>query len=227
MKKQLWIAAFIAAATMASHADVALSTDFTGFTTAGTTISDFSWSSDLGEAGNASTSLALTGSASGFLPVTAGTGGSGPAVGVAGNVDNVGPWSTSFTFTPSQNLDLTSFDVGSYSISGGGSHQLAPHSVQWALTINGTGLSFSGDSGEIEEPGGNAVQAFSIDATGTTLNAGTTYTFGLTVSNPTPDGGNNIALDTLTLHAIPEPATLGLVALFGGGVLFIRRRLMI
>ena len=33
-------------------------------------------------------------------------------------------------------------------------------------------------------------------------------------------------LDNVYLEAIPEPATLGMVALFGGGVLFIRRRLM-
>ena len=30
-----------------------------------------------------------------------------------------------------------------------------------------------------------------------------------------------------TLAAIPEPATLGMVALFGGGILFIRRKLMV
>lgn len=34
-------------------------------------------------------------------------------------------------------------------------------------------------------------------------------------------------LNALTLHAIPEPATLGLVAIFGGGVMFIRRRMMV
>lgn len=34
-------------------------------------------------------------------------------------------------------------------------------------------------------------------------------------------------LDTIMASGIPEPATLGLVAMFGGGVLFIRRRMMI
>ncbi len=33
-------------------------------------------------------------------------------------------------------------------------------------------------------------------------------------------------LNTLTLYAIPEPATFGMVAAFGGGILFIRRKLM-
>ncbi|WP_372846721.1 PEP-CTERM sorting domain-containing protein [Pontiella sp.] len=41
-------------------------------------------------------------------------------------------------------------------------------------------------------------------------------------------GGNNVFLDNVVVNAvIPEPATLGLVAVFGGGVLFIRRRFMI
>ncbi|MDF7799604.1 hypothetical protein P4C99_09010 [Pontiellaceae bacterium B1224] len=38
---------------------------------------------------------------------------------------------------------------------------------------------------------------------------------------------NHIAVGGLTLEAIPEPATQGLVATFGGAVLFIRRRFMI
>lgn len=38
---------------------------------------------------------------------------------------------------------------------------------------------------------------------------------------------NSGANGVLTVTAIPEPATLGMVALFGGGILFIRRRFMI
>ena len=34
-------------------------------------------------------------------------------------------------------------------------------------------------------------------------------------------------IDDVTVSAIPEPATLGMVAAFGGGILFIRRKLMI
>jgi hypothetical protein len=34
------------------------------------------------------------------------------------------------------------------------------------------------------------------------------------------------AFDDVTVTAIPEPATLGMVAVFGGGILFIRRKLM-
>lgn len=44
----------------------------------------------------------------------------------------------------------------------------------------------------------------------------------------TSDGGaDHVNVAALTLQAIPEPATLGLVAAFGGAVLFIRRRFML
>ncbi len=39
------------------------------------------------------------------------------------------------------------------------------------------------------------------------------------------DTSNWAGFDTVTLDAIPEPATLGLVGLFGGGIFFIRRKL--
>ncbi|WP_372795816.1 PEP-CTERM sorting domain-containing protein [Pontiella sp.] len=67
-------------------------------------------------------------------------------------------------------------------------------------------------------------------------------TFGQTTTLPTWDGGTYSELayvkvtgetaaaggffDNLTIEAIPEPATLGMVAVFGGAVLFVRRRFM-
>ncbi|MDF7801932.1 PEP-CTERM sorting domain-containing protein [Pontiellaceae bacterium B1224] len=42
---------------------------------------------------------------------------------------------------------------------------------------------------------------------------------------PTP--GRNTGLAELTMTAIPEPATLGLIGVFGGGIFFIRRRFLI
>ncbi|VGO18839.1 hypothetical protein [Pontiella sulfatireligans] len=40
------------------------------------------------------------------------------------------------------------------------------------------------------------------------------------------DALHTITYDSMTLQTIPEPATLGMVAAFGGAVLFIRRRIM-
>ncbi|WP_372808949.1 PEP-CTERM sorting domain-containing protein [Pontiella sp.] len=74
---------------------------------------------------------------------------------------------------------------------------------------------------------------FLTDATGGD-NAGYGSFTGLTSSGGelylglTGDGGAaQIVLSALTLEAIPEPATLGLVAVFGGAVLVIRRRFML
>jgi hypothetical protein len=54
------------------------------------------------------------------------------------------------------------------------------------------------------------------------------WTFGGTDIDATVFAENfEVSTDGLTLTAIPEPATLGLVAAFGGAVLFIRRRFMI
>lgn len=186
-----------------SQDSVVLHTDFTGFSTAGTTISNFSWSSDIGEAANASTSLRCEGSASGFNSVSTGAGGTGPAVGIAGNIETTGPWHTSFTFTPSQALDLSSFDISSYSVSNSGGHQGASHSVNWALEISSNEVNFDGHETQVE-PGGNSQHSFSIDTSGTALEAGTNYTFKLTVSS-TQTNGNNIAFDTLTLNQSPLP----------------------
>jgi hypothetical protein len=41
------------------------------------------------------------------------------------------------------------------------------------------------------------------------------------------NGGGTMRFDNANLTVIPEPATMGLVGLFGGGLLIIRRRLKI
>lgn len=181
---------------------VVLNTDFTGFTTAGTTISSFTWSSDIGEAENVSTELTLSGSASGFNNTSSGTGGSGPAIGVAGNIETNAPWETSFIFTPSRSIDISLFEISSYSVNNSGGHQGGIQSVDWELEISSDGVDFIGNVTEVE-PGGNGQQLFSIDTGGVTLTAGTNYTFKLTVSS-TETAGNNIAFDSLTLVGAPN-----------------------
>lgn len=61
-----------------------------------------------------------------------------------------------------------------------------------------------------------------LDGSGSVL----TLTF---IMNDTVGGYGGIGLDNLVLNGtvIPEPATLGLIAAFGGGILFIRRLLQI
>lgn len=55
------------------------------------------------------------------------------------------------------------------------------------------------------------------------LDANTTGTFTLLAT----EGGGNPTIGGVTFDVIPEPATLGLVAMFGGGIVFIRRRFML
>lgn len=224
-KKTLITLGAAVAMSATSQAAVILDTGFTGVSEAGTTASGFAWTSATGAAAAASTSLTFTGSASGFISETAGTAEAGEPIGVAGNIETAGSWSTSFTFTANDNYDLSSFDISSYSISGGGAHQGAPHQVTWNLIISDAGQIFTGINGAIEA-GGAAAEAFSIDTTGTSLVSGTTYTFDLTVSS-TDTGGNNIALNQLTLNgnvaAVPEPSSTALLGL-GGLALILRRR---
>ena len=63
------------------------------------------------------------------------------------------------------------------------------------------------------------------DTSGDTVSLDFTMEVGdfFTVAN---DAGNNYHVESFTADLIPEPATLGLVVAFGGGILFIRRRMM-
>lgn len=51
-----------------------------------------------------------------------------------------------------------------------------------------------------------------------------TLTLDATSSHDTATADRVIAIEAYTLEAIPEPATLGLIGVFGAGVLFVRRR---
>jgi hypothetical protein len=54
-----------------------------------------------------------------------------------------------------------------------------------------------------------------------------TLAFTGSAEQSTTAGGNELVLDNIAVTVIPEPATLGLLGAFGGGILFIRRRFMI
>jgi hypothetical protein len=76
--------------------------------------------------------------------------------------------------------------------------------------------------GDADGVGGIDTSAYAYDFTLTSDasgNASIDYAFA--------SGGIFVGLNGFDLQAVPEPATLGLVAAFGGGILFIRRRFMI
>ena len=62
---------------------------------------------------------------------------------------------------------------------------------------------------------------------GTTAAGATGFTVNIDDNELAGPSSNRIDYIGVAYQAIPEPATLGMVALFGGGILFIRRRLMI
>ncbi len=203
-------------------AQIVLRTDFQGRTLNGATrtASGFSWTSDLDQQANASTSLTFTGSATGFTSYVLNSGSLNPPgqpIPVAGNIETVGPWSTSFTFTPDISVDLTTIQMISYAINSGGVHQLSAKSVAWAVNITGGSVNETvSDSGT--DPAGAAPLILNLDFTGTSLEAGTPYTFTLTVSSPAPTGGNNIALNSIEVNGTPAAGdALTWVGTAGGG----------
>jgi len=183
---------------------IILRSGFEGRVLGGTTASGFSWTSDVDEQDNATTSLAFTGSATGFIggyDINSGLlNPPGQPIPVAGNIETVGPWSTSFQFTPAANRELALAGITCYAINATGGHQGANKSIRWDVSITGGALDVSAHATG-NDPGGNDALFLPVDFTGTTLAGGTTYTMTLTVSSPEPTGGNNIALHSISLAA--------------------------
>lgn len=203
-------------------AEVLLYTDFQGRTLNGTTrtASGISWSSELGQAANANTALTFTGSATGFISGYNLTSGSlnppGQPIPVAGNIESAGPWSTSLTFTPDSNVALTAINLTSYAISSTGAHQGSAKSVVWSVKIAGGTVDVT-KAANGTDPAGNAPLNLELDFANVALAAGTTYTITATVSSPST-AGNNIALNSIQLNAIPAPGdTLTWAGTAGGG----------
>jgi len=117
-----------------------------------------------------------------------------------------------------------------------------------SVTIQGldVGLTYNVKLYSINNGGGNFGEATAVDLNGSTTasftelerwNSTTTpYVWngisatgaGDLVFNLISTAGNdNPVINAIVVEAIPEPATMGMVALFGGGILFIRKRLMI
>lgn len=140
--------------------------------------------------------------------------------------DRANPRGYSLTFTTDSAWDLTTLTVRSGHTSNTGIQNQAYVSD---LTISLSGGDIVGaitqtiDS--IDYAGvGYIASAFDLSSFAD-IGAGD-YTLSVT-ENDMVGGGAYAVFDGVTLEAIPEPATLGMVALFGGGILIIRRKFMI
>ncbi len=177
----------------------------------------------------ASPNLVFGGSATGFIS----PGGSpNNTVQVAGNVENVGPWNTSFTITPTVGLELEAFTLNYRAINASGVNQTNTKDAIVTLNIyegadtGGTLLgSFTDnieDLGNSHPNGASGWTMADIDLSSlAALSIGQAYTFHLTTAKDSTTGGNNWAIDDLKLTGIPEPSA----ALLGGlGLLALLRR---
>jgi hypothetical protein len=135
-------------------------------------------------------------------------------------------------------VDLTSinFTHGYYSVSTAA--QGGTTDVTWYLTVTEGVNTYNYNSDGWKHDGGvnyqvnpdspSVVGALALDS-GLANLSDTTVDFVWTFSG---QRGHNLDtqsnwIDDVSLTVIPEPATLGMVAVFGGGILFIRRRLML
>ena len=131
---------------------------------------------------------------------------------------NAGQWTLTFTgLDDSLTYDVT---VGSY-WTGGNAAQQENRNTGWQ--IGGTQLhTIAGvAAGDEVSPAADSAGSY-VTFAGVSSSGGT-----LTISTWDFNGNTVSTLSALTLEAIPEPATLGMVAAFGGAILFIRRRMML
>ena len=87
-----------------------------------------------------------------------------------------------------------------------------------------------GDADPLNDLGGvNSAQGFALDAVTLGRYVQLSITDNSVGFQDITGGGDRVGLSEVRFasEVIPEPATLGLMAVFGGSVLFIRRRLMI
>lgn len=95
-----------------------------------------------------------------------------------------------------------------------------------AVGIPGRTVEFDGvDQGQYAEGVFNVTWGNGLLVTGTFTADAATQDFTIEAFLGGESRGGQ--LNALTLHAIPEPATLGMIALFGGAMVFVRRRLMV
>lgn len=123
-------------------------------------------------------------------------------------------------------LDLTSLDFG---IARGGTSG-GPRGYVMYAAIDGTLIDPASYIQRIDADTTSlrsAPLATSVDLTGAAYQGISNVTFRFYAMSDS--AGRTIGFDAMTLNGsvIPEPATLGLVAAFGGGILFVRRLLQI
>lgn len=131
----------------------------------------------------------------------------------------------SLSFTIDTSWDLTNLNVLSAHSNNQGTQDQAFNSDLVFVLSDGGGVVATATSPQAYLTDAIPYHSVDFDLTGTTIGAGT-YTLEV-YQNNFVGGGAYAVYDGVTLEAIPEPATLGLIGLFGGSLFVIRRKFMI
>jgi hypothetical protein len=220
MKMKFMISSALLAVSAVAHAGLILGTDFTGVdTTNGPTATGITWTPN--GVVLASTDLTFTGirksDGTAYSPAFFSAKGT-PAdnIQINANIETTGPWSFSFTLTPSSAISLTNFTLGYRAITGSGADQGPARSAVYTLAISQGATSLGSAFDNVSDAGGGTPDGdvANIDLSTFALSAGVAYTFTLTVSS-SGTLGNNVAIDNLALNgnitAVPEPGSTGVV----------------
>lgn len=168
-------------------------------------------------------------------------------VSISGNLNAGGlaadPRGFTLTFTPSTTYNLGLVDVIAGHFNGNGGLQGFLSDINFSLS-DPSGILFTAtdivDNGEDPAAPVDAYDgffanglvppaiAYTFDATGTTLNAGTTYTIAINQNNLQGGGAfayfNGFTVNGEAVVAIPEPSTYAILGLAGAAIAWRRRR---
>lgn len=225
-------------------ADAIISTDFAGTTESGTTLQGVTYTT-MGvtvPASEANLTVNNTNQAQGNGNLFT-TGAANGSFAVANNTGNGGEWNFTIEFTTGADaIDLESFDFGWRNFGGNGGNQFALRNTEVTFDILSSGSSVisgpevlitpivnTGNGSGSVDPGSSGTQNSSIDLTGESLLANTTYELFIQAGDATT-GGNNFGFDNITLEgtvvtsAVPEPSSALLVVGLGLACGMRRRR---
>lgn len=215
----------------AGSAAVILSSDFSGTSKSGTTMSNITWTTEgiLSPATSVTVDNTIQANGTGDLFTTADSVG---VIAPANNTSNGGEWNITVDLTTQgSSINLENFQLTYLHFSGSGTSQNAIRDANYTFEIRDSlGVALAGTSSTINTPNINTSiagpQTISFDLSGVTLAADTDYTLFIQAADADGPNGNNTGFDAITLNGtiVPEPSSALLTGLAASFFLLRRRR---